>query len=57
MHEIEFTSPIEYTPPPPSEKYKEERHVLEEEMREIYECDMEELGTLQYIAASKRSLS
>ena len=28
------------------EIYKEERDVLEEEMREIDECDMEEFGTL-----------
>ena len=26
--------------------YKEERDMLEEEMREIDECDMEEFGTL-----------
>ena len=26
--------------------YKEGRDLLEEEIREIYECDMEELGTL-----------
>ena len=26
--------------------YKEKRHVLEEEMREINECDREEFGTL-----------
>ena len=26
--------------------YKEERDVLEEDMREIDECDMEEIGTL-----------
>ena len=29
-----------------SERYEEERDVLEEEMREIDECDMEEFGTL-----------
>ena len=28
------------------EIYKEERHVLEEEMREIDECELEELDTL-----------
>ena len=28
------------------EMYKEERHVLEEDMGEIDECDMEEFGTL-----------
>ena len=34
--------------PPPSENvtYKEERDVLEEEMREIHECDMEEFDTI-----------
>ena len=28
------------------EMYKEERRVLEQEMRETDECDMEEFGTL-----------
>ena len=28
------------------EMHKEERHVLEEEMREVDACDMEEFGTL-----------
>ena len=37
--------------------YKEEWHVLEGEMRETDECDMEEFGTQQWIAARKRSLS
>ena len=35
--------------------YKEERDVLEEEMREIEECDMEEFDTLY--SSEKRSLS
>lgn len=37
------------------EMYEEERGVLEEEMGQIYECDLEKFG--HYIRARKRSLS
>ena len=48
MHDVEYTPPIESGTHivGECEMHKEERGALQAEMREVDECDVEELGTL-----------